>query len=157
MDYVGRYATSSGKLEAYLIRKLREQGWGEDREPPIDDIVTRFRQLGYIDDRAFAAMRASSLLRRGYGMRRVKEDLRHAGVGEEAATAAEDAEAHAMQAAMTFARRRRIGPYAAADMDRDAARRALSAMLRAGHSIDVARRVLALRPGELDEESSQNG
>jgi len=156
IDYVGRYATSSGKLKSYLTRKLRERGWGETDEPPIDDIIARCRELGYVDDRAFAAMRASSLMRRGYGMRRVAEALHHAGVGQEAADLARaEAEAHAMAAALAYARRRRIGPYAGIAMDADAARRAMAAMMRAGHAIDIARRVLALTADELDERGGE--
>jgi len=155
IDYVGRYATSSGRLKTYLVRKLRERGWGEDDEPPIDEIVSRCRELGYIDDGSFAAMRTASLIRRGYGVRRIDEALRHAGVDENAADAAHaDAESRALEAALTFARRRRIGPYGDGSADAEAVRRDLGRMMRAGHSMDIARRVLAMPSGEVDQEGT---
>ena len=52
---------------------------------------------------------------------------------------------------MRFAERRRIGPFAAAPADRSAREKALSAMLRAGHGIDVARRLVWSNPGEIPE------
>src|SRR3546814_5077522 len=70
--------------------------------------------LGYVDDAAFAASRAASLSRRGYGQRRVDQALHAAGIEEaDAAPAKEQASAGAMAAALRFAQRRRLGPYAA--------------------------------------------
>ena len=39
--------------------------------------------LGYVDDKGFASARTASLLRRGYGERRVRDALRGAGIAEE--------------------------------------------------------------------------
>ena len=80
--YAGRYATTRAKLEAYLARKLKERGWAGPGDPPLRGLAERFTELGYVDDEAFAASRAASLGRRGYGERRVAEALRAAGVGE---------------------------------------------------------------------------
>ena len=79
--------------------------------------------LGYVDDRAFAAARAAALGRRGYGERRVGEALRAAGIDEEdGAEARQAARDGAWTAALRFAERRRIGPFAAAEADRAAPR-----------------------------------
>src|SRR3954466_4254051 len=67
--YAGRYATTRAKLDAYLRRQLKERGWGGASEPPVARLTERFSELGYVDDRAFAAARAASLGRRGYGER----------------------------------------------------------------------------------------
>ena len=40
----------------------------------------RFVEAGYIDDAAWARMKAGSLLRRGYGERRVSQALHAAGI-----------------------------------------------------------------------------
>ena len=114
--YAGRYATTRAKLAAYLGRKVRERGWAEAHAPPIEPLVERMAGLGYVDDRAFAAAKAGALGRRGYGARRVGEALRAAGIAEEdGAEAREAAEAGAWDAALRFAERRKIGPFAAAD------------------------------------------
>ena len=150
--YAGRYATTRAKLAAYLRRKLRERGWSGPGEAPVDRLVDRFAELGYIDDRAFASARAESLLRRGYGEMRVRDALKGAGIAEEdAAEARNRAEEEALAAAHRFARRRRLGPYAEAAPDREARHKAAASMLRAGHRMELVRKVLEASPGELPE------
>ncbi len=150
LHYAGRYATTRAKLSAYLIRKLRERGWSGDGEPPVTTLVERFSELGYVDDQAFASARAASLARRGYGARRIDQALKVAGINEEDAAPARAAlEDSAWDAALRFAQRKRIGPYAAEPLDRPARERAFAAMLRAGHQMDTVRRVLDARSGEI--------
>jgi regulatory protein len=152
LNYVGRYGTTRAKLAAYLRRKLRERGWSGQSEPPVETLVERMAGLGYVDDRAFATVRAASLGRRGYGERRVREALRAAGIDEEdSAEAREAARRGAWDAALRFAERRRLGPFAPREADRDAREKALAALLRAGHPIDLARRLASARPGEIPE------
>lgn len=150
--YAGRYATTRAKLALYLRRKLKERGWSGPGEPPVERLVERFAELGYVDDRSFASARTESLLRRGYGERRVKEALRGAGVTEEdSAEASAISGEEALAAAHRFARRRRLGPYAATVPDRAARDKAAAAMLRAGHRLDLVRQVLAAGPEDLLE------
>lgn len=149
--YAGRYATTKAKLAAYLRRKLKERGWGGSGEPPVARLVERFAGLGYVDDRSFASARASSLLRRGYGERRVREALRGAGIAEEDSAGAAVSEEEALAAAHRFARRRRLGPYAGAGPDRTAGAKAAAAMLRAGHRPDLVRKVLGAGPEDLPD------
>lgn len=152
LSYAGRYATTRAKLAAYLGRKLRDRGWAGPGEPPIGTLVERMADLGYVDDRAFAAARAAALGRRGYGERRVREALRAAGVGEdEAAEAREEARRSAWQAALRFAERRQIGPFAAVEPDRESREKAVGAFLRAGHPIDIARKLVQAGPGEIPD------
>ena len=152
--YVGRYATSGAKLKSYLSRKLRERGW-EGRAPDLDLLVDRFKSLGYINDGAFAEARAASLQRRGFGERRVAQALHAAGIGkEDAADANAQARDGAMTAALRFAERKRVGPFAAAEQDREARQKAFAAMLRAGHSMDIVRQVLAALPGEFPDSDN---
>jgi regulatory protein len=83
LAYVARFATSTGKLERYLARKLRERGWEGEDAPDVAAIVARLSELRYVDDRAFAAARSAGLLRRGYGPRRIGQVLGEAGIAEE--------------------------------------------------------------------------
>lgn len=156
LSYAGRYATTRAKLAAYLTRKLRERGWSGAGDPPVAALVERMAALGYVDDRAFASARAAALTRRGYGARRVGAALRGAGIGEEdAVDAREIAAASAWAAALRFAERRRIGPFAAAEADRPAREKALAAMLRAGHPMHLARILVAARPGEVPQADDE--
>jgi regulatory protein len=152
LGYVGRYATTRARLSTYLRRKIAECGWDGAGEPPIDELVALMARLGYVDDRAFAAARAASLGRRGYGVRRVKAALRAAGITEaDAAEAEAEAKADAWRAALRFAERRRIGPFASVEPNRDGYEKSLAAMLRAGHPLPLARRLISARPGEVPE------
>ena len=150
--YAGRYATTRAKLTAYLERKLAERGWAGEGEPPVERLVERLAGLGYVDDKGFAASRAASLGRRGYGERRVREALAAAGIGEEDGAAARaQARDGAWEAALRFAERRRIGPFAASEPDRAGREKAMAAMLRAGHPLDIARRLVRAAPGTIPE------
>ncbi len=142
LRYVGRYATSEAKLRRYLARKLFERGWAGEGAAPVEAIVARLAELGYVDDRGFAEARARGLTGRGFGARRVAADLGAAGIARDLAgevSAAADADA----AALAFARRRRLGPFDPAPPDRDRHRKQIAAMLRAGHEMSVVRRVLS--------------
>jgi regulatory protein len=149
LRYVERFATTRGKLVDYLRRKVRERGWDGDVPPEPATVAERFAALGYIDDRGYAEAKATALGRRGLGARRVGDALLQARVGEEDRAALEpEIAARAVDAALAFARRKRLGPWSRDELDRVQRNKQLAAMLRAGHSLDLARRVLALPAGE---------
>lgn len=155
LRYVERYATSRARLAAYLVRKLRERGWEGCEPPEVEALVERVAALGYVDDAAFATARSEALGRRGFGARRVDQALYAAGIGEADGEAArEGARTRAWEAALTYARRRRIGPHATAAPDPAAQQKALAAMLRAGHGFEISRAIIACAPG--DEPDAPN-
>lgn len=164
LRYVERFATTRARLETYLARKIRERGWGEEAAADIQGIVERFSAAGYVDDGAYAVAQSRSLSSRGYGAARLRQSLRAAGVGEDdAAPAFERAEQEAAGSAIRFARRRRIGPFAADQPDIKQREKALAAMIRAGHGFGLARAIIAMAPGDeaaldaLLDDSSPNG
>lgn len=148
LRYVERFATTRARLAAYLTRKIRERGWeGPTVEPA--SVAERLAALGYIDDRSYGEAKVRSLGARGYGARRVDGALRYAGLEEDdRASLADDIAAQGIAAAITFAKRRRIGPFGSAEPDRLQREKQLAAMLRAGHDFAVARRIVAMAPGE---------
>jgi regulatory protein len=161
LRYVGRFSTTRAKLRSYLARKIRERGWGGAREPDLVRIADRFGEQGYVDDAAYALAKSEALTGRGYGKRRVLETLRSAGVADDdGAAAREHADGEAVAAALRFAERRRIGPFAAQPLrDPKDREKALGAMVRAGHGFNLARAILALAPGadvDLDELSESS-
>ena len=146
--YVGKYATTQARLRTYLVRKVTERGWEGEEQAPFDAIVARCAELGYVDDAGFAAARGAALLRRGFGERRIAQALRAVGIdAETAAPAREAARENALDAALAFARRKRIGPFATDPAEPDKRRRNLAALLRAGHAPDIARRIAYAEPG----------
>lgn len=147
LAYVARFATSAKGLERYCTRKLRERGWeGQDEgvEPPeVTALVARFVANRYIDDAEFARQRTGSLLRRGYGARRVRQALAAGGVAEEDRLAISPAEAR--HAALRMAEKRGFGPFRADGAppdDRAQREKQVAAMLRAGHALDAARELV---------------
>jgi regulatory protein len=152
LHYAARFATTQAKLEDYLRRKLRERGWAEEGPPPIGQIATRFVQAGYVDDAAYARAKSGSLLRRGYGMRRVGQALSAAGVSETDRAEVQAGEAQQRAAALALARKRRFGPFAANPPDRAMREKQLAAMLRAGHPLDSAREMVNAVSAEAAEQ-----
>ena len=156
LRYVGKYATTRAKLRDYLARKVRERGWAGAGTPEIEALAERLSELGYVDDRAYALAKSQALSGRGYGRRRVEEKLRLAGIEEsDGDEARRHAQEQALSAALRFARRRKLGPFAVAPPnDPKERQKALAAMIRAGHPFAIARAILALSPGspvKLDE------
>jgi len=150
MTYVGRFATTQTKLRAYLARKIRERGWEGQREPDLVALADRLASRGFIDDAVYAESKARSLTARGYGQRRVVEALRGAGVEEtDGEVARQYSEEEAVTTALRFAERRRIGPFTSVEADRPAREKAIAAMVRAGHSFELARAVTAMAPMAL--------
>lgn len=158
LAYVARFATTQAKLRGYLQRKIQERGWAGEGERedggagPVEALVSRYTELGYVDDGAWARMKAGSLLRRGYGARRVGEALGHAGVDEDLRHAARPDEGAERRAALVLARRRRFGPFAAQPADRPTHEKHIAAMLRAGHRLDMARAIVEAESPEAAED-----
>lgn len=142
LAHVARFATTRAKLEAYLVRKLRERGWEGEIVPDAAALSQRFAEAGYVDDAVYARMKSESLLRRGYGARRVGEALRAAGVEEAVRQDVAPALGEARRAAFAMARRRRFGPWADPLPDRPVRDKQVAAMLRAGHTLDNARQIV---------------
>lgn len=163
LAYVARFATTQAKLRLYLQRKARERGWDGDGEHgggevfgALEELVGRYAEKGYVDDAAWAKMKAGSLLRRGYGARRVGEALGQAGVNEDLRAEQRLGLGEQRRAALVLARRRRFGPFAVqrGDSEDDPKLRdkQLAAMLRAGHPLDIARRIVESDDADALEE-----
>jgi len=150
LRYVERFATTRAKLAAYLDRKLRERGWEGSGPADTQGIAQRFAEQGYVDDAGYALAKSRSLAGRGYGKRRLSVALRVAGVEEADSAAAHAlADEEAITAAVRFAQRRRIGPFARSEPSSPAERdKAIGAMLRAGHDFGLARAIAAMPPIE---------
>ena len=153
LHYVGKYATTQAKLTTYLARKIRERGWSNERPPDIDALAEQFAELGYINDAQFAESRSRSFVRRGYGERRLNEDLRASGIGDaDAVPAKEHMAESSFTAAENFARRKRLGPFASEAAPPEKRQKQLQGFLRAGHGFEVAKRFVNADPGQIIED-----
>ncbi len=149
LRYVERFATTRARLAAYLARKIRERGW-DGAAADLETLVEKLAELGYIDDRAFGEARAAAMGRRGLGKRRVTGALHHDGIDEaDSAAIVPAVEARAVETALAFARRKRIGPFAADQAERAVREKQIAAMIRAGHDFALARRIVGMAPDEV--------
>jgi regulatory protein len=149
LRYVERYATTRGKLADYLRRKLRERGWEDEATPDPAGLAQRMADLGYVNDRLFAESKANAMGRRGLGAHRVDQALRHAGIdSEDLEAVAPTVAADSVTSAVAFAKRKRIGPFAQEAAERPLQQKQLAAMLRAGHSMEIARKIVRMAPGD---------
>lgn len=152
LAYVARFATSRAKLESYLARKLRERGWESDAPPQVAELAERFEDAGYVDDLAYARARTGSLMRRGYGLRRVGQALGAAGIDVDVREQVAPDEAERRAAALVMIRKRGFGPFAGEAPDRSRREKQIAALLRAGHAMD---HVLALIDASSVEDAEQ--
>ncbi|MEM8798831.1 MAG: RecX family transcriptional regulator [Pseudomonadota bacterium] len=120
----------------------------------IDAVVAECRRLGLVDDLRYAMGRAQTLARRGMSPMRIRQDLRFRGARDPIIAevleelAAGEAEVFAFDAARSYARRRRFGPYRSGAKDKGEtnpavlAKRELASMMRAGHRFELANAIL---------------
>jgi regulatory protein len=145
LRYVGKYATTRAKLRQYLARKIRERGWEGGGDPELEALANRFAELGYVDDASYAMAKSRTLSARGYGKRRLSDQLRLAGVEEaDSLAATAHADDKAVEAALRLAERRRLGPFAAQAPDPRQREKWIATMVRAGHGFALARAIAAL-------------
>jgi regulatory protein len=151
LSYVGRFATTGAKLEAYLARKIRERGVAEDPdgrmvELDVSGLVEQFVERGYVDDDAYARSKSRDLSSRGYGARRVEQALWAAGVDQQLRESNAPSLAERRRSAIVMATKRRFGPFGLHDdqerLDTAVREKQIAAMLRAGHDMDLVRFIL---------------
>ena len=129
-------------------RRLDGDGGGDgvgdpgDMRGEVTALVARFVEAGYVDDRAFASARSGGLQRRGYGRRHISQALGQAGIAAEVVAGVLPGEQAARQAALALARKRRLGPFGAKPLDRPAREKQIATLLRAGHPLDSARKLV---------------
>lgn len=153
LHYLERYASSAENLRRVLERRvykslhahpdLDEQaarGW-------IDALIERYMEVGLLDDQAYAQMRTRSLLDRGEAPRSIAMKLAQKGIATDDAKHAlenlvEDFPDPELQAAITFTRKKRLGPYRDPELREEKRERDLASLARAGFSYDTAKRMI---------------
>lgn len=96
---LGRRSLSEHQLRQKLLEKQLS-------EEETDWAVARMKEYGVIDDAAYAAMKAQALADRGYGERRIAQELRRRGIDRELALQACQQVSRAEDQLMEFFARR---------------------------------------------------
>jgi regulatory protein len=154
LDYLGRYAASTGQLRRVLQRRIRravQAGESVDVEAVtarITALLARMEASQLLNDAQFAEMRIAGLARRGTSSRAIRMKLREAGIDETVAADALSLYGGApgtdpdRTAAIRLARRRRLGPFRTGT-DRAAHRlRDMAVLARAGFASGLCRAVV---------------
>lgn len=157
MNHLARYAATESSLSQVLARRIDR--WGQKQAETIepDDIahsvrqakasipgvLARLKELGVLNDTAFAASRAKRLVKSGKSRQATLAHLAAKGIRNPVLS---DDPERELAAACAFLRRRRAGPYGDA-----APEKILAAMGRGGFSQAIARRALALSREEADK------
>ncbi|HSO35596.1 MAG TPA: RecX family transcriptional regulator [Labilithrix sp.] len=174
LAYLARGAASADSVTRTLQRRIgnwarRATRAGRDAEAVAQDaaaareliapIVERLGEVGLVNDTAFAENRAKRMSTSGRSRRAITAHLAQKGVAAATVREAVSHDAGAeLSAAIAFARKRRLGPFAREEeepLDRDARRvaerKALGTMARAGFDFGVCERVLRMDRDDADE------
>ena len=158
---VARFSMTPKAFTDYLRRKIRQRGWqGEaDVNALVPRLVQHFQALGLLSEEAVAGALLATDSRRGLASSLTRQRMALKGVSAPVAEAMlEDRAQTPLALAVSFARRRRLGPFADAPVaDPAMQRRALGAMARAGHAPGVALKVLRAVSAEALEDEIQSG
>jgi regulatory protein len=161
--YLDRYDSSAANLKAVLMRKvdrsLKEHGGDRaEAEKWADEVVARFVAAGLVDDTRFAGRKAGSLHRRGNSSSLIRMKLRSKGLGDEAIDVAidrlkQEAADPDLEAAVGWARRRKLGPWRRDLSTRsDNRQKDMAVLARRGFRYDIVQKVIdADTPDELFE------
>ena len=138
-----------------MMRKVRRSAKHhgtsiEDGSALIESMIERFLRSGLLDDKAYARTRAASLHRRGTSARAIQAKLKQKGVGNDDIASAldalnddlDDGQDPELTAAVTLARKRRLGPFATGKPADDQREKHLAALARAGFSYDIAQTII---------------
>lgn len=150
--YLERYASSTANLRRLLMAKVNRSARAHGTDPAegaaaVDALLADFVRDRVLDDARYAEGRALALYRRGASTRAIRAGLAAKGVaaediGRALATLRDDSDEPDLTAALTFARRRRLGPYRPPAARADHRTRDLAALGRQGFAYDLARRVI---------------
>ncbi len=161
LHYLERYSASAAQVKRILMSKVERSArfHGTDRaegEQLVDQLIVKLIASGLLDDRVYAAALTRGLHRRGTSAKAIRYKLAAKGVAAELVEAAlsaleEEAGAPELAAAIAYARRRRLGPYRAAEQRDERRDRDLAALARAGFAYGIARAVIeAADPADLE-------
>jgi regulatory protein len=168
LRYLERFATTSTHLRRVLLRRALRDAEALGLDPArvrhdVDAVVAQVVAAGLVDDRLFAASRARRLTESGRSPARIRLALAQKGLDADAiatamGTLAEEKGDPELVAAVTYARKRRLGPWRPPDKRAAHAAKDLAALARAGFGYGVARRIVeAADAAALEAEATDRG
>lgn len=168
LHYLERFSSSRANLKRVLerrtIKAMRVHGGDPEAVAGwIEDVLQTLERQGFLNDAAYAEATARSLAARGQSVRAIRARLAAKGVARDHVNAALARVADEMApereggdpdlaAAVTYARRRRLGPWRPPEARAERREKDMATLARRGFSLDVARAVIdADTPEDLEE------
>ncbi len=149
--YLQRFAASSMRFRQVMTRKIDlscrdhpEQN-REDCLALLDTLITKFIDLGYLNDQSFAKGLFYSLSLRGYSRQKILVHMKMKGVPEHEISeclGAEDSE-HELAMAIRYIKRKKLGAFSMRDVE-NGHQKALASLARNGFGYDIASKALEL-------------
>jgi regulatory protein len=156
LAYLERYESSVQSVRRVLRRRVER--WALKSASPVEEgafeaieaVIGDLRRAGLLDDARYAGIKARSLFRGGRSGRAIGAYLAARGIasdtiGEALESRADEAEEGVepdLEAALRFARKKRLGRFRPEHQRADKRERDMAALGRAGFSWDVAKTVV---------------
>jgi regulatory protein len=158
LHYLQRFSTGTENFRRVMMRKVdrscrhhKDQN-REECAAMVETLIEKFARSGLLNDADYTRAAVATLRRRGESARAIAARLRAKGLPPEEIRKnlqVDDGEDAGFQAALRFARRRRLGPFSTGKPKEH--EKQMAAFARAGHEYEVAAKVLKLNPDEAAE------
>ena len=158
LAYLQRFTASTNHFQRVMQRKIdRSCLYHKDQDPEacrkdLETVTTQFRELGFLNDEAYAKGMVTSLRLKGLSAKAIHFKLLQKGLSADNIAAAlrdidgESAENEADYiAGLRLARRRKIGPFGTGKKSEE---KELGALARAGFSYHLSRKILETDPDD---------
>lgn len=156
--YLQRFSASISQFRTVMERKISlsckdhpDQNQDECLQL-LDDVVKKFENLGYLNDRLYAQMLVNSLNSRGLSTTRMSMTLRQKGVPPELIEELmpERTRDENKLAALRWAKKKRLGAFATRERENEK-QKGLASLARAGFDYDISNWVMNLSQEEIDD------
>lgn len=164
LAYLQRFPASSMHFKSVMMRKIQKSCRHhvdqniEDCAAMLDPLVEKFRELGFLDDKAYLNGMVTSLRRRGLSSSIIRLRLQQKGYDADTImNALRDYDLEEFDtdyegdyhAALIFARKKKLGVFDV--MNRKTPEKAMATMARAGYSYGIIKKILEIEEEDLDD------
>lgn len=148
--YLKRFDSSSANLKAVLKRRTDDYAYHNkdfDKSEAyswIEEILTDFEGFGYLDDKRYAEIKVRGYLNAGKSARYIIGKMKEKGIESELVEKfLDENEYDAFDAALNFARKKKIGPFREESQRKDFWQKDMMKIIAAGFDYEIAKEVLA--------------
>lgn len=150
--YLERFDSSSSNLYQVLKRRIYNYQRNDENfniseaELWINDIITKFEKLGYLNDARYAEFKVQNYINAGKPERYIRQKLQAKGIDEQVLDRVlQTQEFDEEEMAKKFVAKKKIGPYREDETKRrECWQKDISAVIRAGFSYETAKKIIGV-------------